>query len=94
MAEFDLVCILDEVESLALDLLPVDQGTYLCLQILDGDERSLLKVGLQGCEFRARMTFKLRVGSGTYAIALGDQGYLNGQVLSGDCFFLDDEAPG
>lgn len=93
MAEFNLVCVLDEVESLALDLLPVDQGTYLCLQILDGDERSLLKVGLQECEFRARMTFKLRVGSGTYTIALGDQGNLDGQVLSRYGFFLDDEAP-
>lgn len=64
MAEFNLVCILDDVESLALDLFPVDQGTNLCLQILDGDERSLLKVGLQECEFRARKMFKLRIGSG------------------------------
>lgn len=93
MAEFDLVCILDEVESLALDLLPVDQSTYLCLQILNGYERSLLKVGLQECEFMARMTLKLRVGSSTYTIALGDQGYLNRQVLSRDGFFLDNEAP-
>lgn len=93
MAEFDLVCILDEVEPLALDLLPVHQSTDLCLQVLDGDERSLLKVGLRECEFRARMTLKVRVDSGTYAIALGDHGHLNRQVLSRDGLFLDDEAP-
>lgn len=53
VAEFDLVDILDEVETLALDLFPIDQSTYLCLEVFDGDERSLLEVCLQGCEFRA-----------------------------------------
>ena len=71
VAKLYFVCILDEVEPLALDLFPVDQSTYLCLQILDGDDRSLSKVGLR-CEFRARVTFELRVGSDTYTIALGD----------------------
>ena len=54
VAEFDLVCVLDEVESLALDLFPVDQSTYLCLQILDGNERSLLRICLQRCEFKGQ----------------------------------------
>lgn len=93
VAEFDLVCVLDEVESLALDLLPVDQSTYLCLQILDCDDRSLLKVCLRTCQFRARMTLELKVGLDTYTIALDDRGYLNRQVLSRDSFFLDHEAP-
>lgn len=93
MAEFDLVRVLDEVEPLALDLLPVDQSTYLCLQILDGDDRSLLKVRLRTCEFRARLTLELRVGLNTYTIALDDRGYLNRQVLSRYSFFLDHEAP-
>lgn len=93
VSEFDLVCVLDEVESLALDLFTVDQSTYLCLQILDGDERSLLKVGLQRCEYRARMGLELRVGSDTYTIALRDRGYLDRKVLSRDSFLLDHEVP-
>lgn len=58
VAEFYLVCILDEVEPLSLDLFPVDQSTYLCLEIFDGDERSLLEVSLQRCELRAWNDFR------------------------------------
>lgn len=53
VAEFYLVCILDEIESLSLNLFSVDQSTYLCLEIFDGDERSLLEICLQRCELRA-----------------------------------------
>lgn len=58
VAELDLICVLDEVDPLALDLFAVDQGPYLCLEVLDGDSRSAFKIGLQGCEVRARATLQ------------------------------------
>lgn len=53
MAESDLVCVLCEIEALTPDLFPIDQSTYLRLEILDCDERPLLKVCLGMRELRA-----------------------------------------
>lgn len=53
VAESDLVCVPGEVETLTPDLFPIDQSTYLRLEILDGDERSLLEVCLETRELRA-----------------------------------------
>lgn len=47
MTQFDLIMVLDEVETLALDRFIVDPGSYLGLEVLDCDGRSAPEAELQ-----------------------------------------------